>query len=100
MSTQKQVKITVADATKIAKLARLELDDAKLQRFADQCNDILDYMEKLGELDTSKVEPLYSPSEHGTVYREDVALARCTRDDILANAPESDGRFFIVPKIV
>jgi aspartyl-tRNA(Asn)/glutamyl-tRNA(Gln) amidotransferase subunit C len=99
MST-KNVKISVADAGKIAKLARLQLDEAKAARFAEQCNDILDYMEKLGELDTSAVEPLYSPSEHDTVFREDKVRTRFTRDQVLANAPETDGQFFIVPKIV
>jgi len=97
---EKQIKISTDDAAKIARLARLNLEAETLQRFAGQFNDILDYMDKLGEVDTSAVEPLYSPVEHGTVFREDVAVARRRREEILANAPASDGQFFLVPKIV
>ena len=85
---------------KVAKLAKLRLDDAKLERFAGQMDDILAYMETLGALDTAGVEPLYSPVGHETPLREDVAVATCARDQILGNAPAADGQFFIVPKIV
>lgn len=88
------------DAAAIAKLARLDLDQNKLALFATQFNDILGYVEKLGEVDAEDVEPLYSPSEHPTVFREDKAVQRRKRDEVLANAPEADGSFFIVPKIV
>ena len=53
-----------------------------------------------GALDTTGVEPLYSPVGHETPLREDVAVATCARDQILGNAPAADGQFFIVPKIV
>ena len=85
---------------KVAKLAKLRLDDAKLERFAGQMDDILAYMETLGTLDTTGVEPLYSPVGHATPLRADAAAPTCTREQILANAPATDGQFFIVPKIV
>lgn len=88
------------DAAAIAKLARLNLAPEKLALFAAQFNDILGYVDALGEVDTSDVAPLYSPSEHATVFREDKAVKRFSRDQVLANAPEDDGAFFIVPKIV
>jgi len=88
------------EVAKVAKLAKLRLDDAKLERFAGQMDDILAYMETLGSLDTTGVEPLYSPVTHATPMREDVAAKTCSRDQILANAPATDGQFFIVPKIV
>ena len=94
------MKITQERVAEIAKLARLELDDKKLSLFAGQFEDILSYMDTLGELDTSDVEPLYSPVQHSTVYREDQAAKTAQRDDVLSNAPESDGKFFVVPKIV
>jgi aspartyl-tRNA(Asn)/glutamyl-tRNA(Gln) amidotransferase subunit C len=92
--------ITPTQAAKIAKLARLRLDDAKLERFAGQMDDILAYMETLGSVDTTDVEPLYGPVEHATVTRPDVVVKTCSRDEILGNAPATDGQFFVVPKIV
>ncbi len=100
MSGEQREKLSAQDAARVARLARLNIDEETLGRFAEQFNEILSYMDKLGELDTSGVEPLYSPSEHATVLREDKAVNRPRREEILANAPEDDGRFFIVPKIV
>lgn len=94
------MKITKAEVRDVAKLARLELDEEKLELFANQFNEILNYMELLGELDTEDVEPLYSPVHHETRMRDDEPRKDYTREDILSNAPEADGRFFIVPKIV
>ncbi len=93
-------KITAQDAAAIARLARLDLPPETLERFAGQCNDVLDYMELLERVDTQGVDPLYSPVRHGTVFREDEVCKEFPREQILANAPEDDGRFFIVPKIV
>ncbi len=92
--------ISSEDAAKVVKLARLRLDDDKIERFAGQMDDILAYMETLGSVDTAGVEPLYSPVTHETPMRADVASKGCSRDQILANAPATDGQFFIVPKIV
>ncbi len=94
------MKIRPEQAAKIAKLARLRLDDDKIERFAGQMDDILAYMETLSAVDTQGVEPLYGPVEHTTVTRPDVVTKTCTRDEILANAPQTDGQFFVVPKIV
>jgi len=92
--------ITAAQAATIAKLARLRLDDDTLEAFAGQMDAILTYMETLGNVDTAGVEPLYSPVEHATVTRPDTVARTCTREDILRNAPATDGQFFVVPKIV
>jgi aspartyl-tRNA(Asn)/glutamyl-tRNA(Gln) amidotransferase subunit C len=94
------MKITKDEVQTVAKLARLELDGDKLGLFAGQFNEILDYMELLGELDTDAVEPLYSPVTHTTRMREDTPRKDFTREEVLSNAPEADGRFFTVPKIV
>jgi aspartyl-tRNA(Asn)/glutamyl-tRNA(Gln) amidotransferase subunit C len=94
------MKIRPEEVAKVAKLARLRLDDDKLERFAGQMDGILEYMETLGALDTTGVEPLYSPVLHESALRPDVAVKNCARDQILANAPATDGQFFIVPKIV
>lgn len=94
------MKISPEEVAKIARLARLDLPQEKLELFAGQVGDILDYMEKLGELDTDDVEPLYSPVNHTTVLRKDEAKKEFKREEVLSNAPEQDGQFFIVPRIV
>ena len=88
------------DILHLCRLSRLKPDDAVLDEMAGQCSRILAYMDKLAELDTSGVEPLYSPVFHDCAFRDDVAVRRCERKDILADAPETDGTFFIVPRIV
>lgn len=94
------MKISPEDVAKIARLSRLDLPQDKLELFAGQLGDILDYMDKLGELETDGVEPLYSPVEHTTVLRPDEVKKEYARDEVLSNAPKQDGKFFIVPRIV
>ena len=84
----------------LCRLARLAPGEAQSREFAAQCDDILAYMDKLTELDTTSIEPLYSLSSHAAPLREDVPLRRMQREDVLANAPNADGEFFIVPRIV
>jgi aspartyl-tRNA(Asn)/glutamyl-tRNA(Gln) amidotransferase subunit C len=84
----------------VAELARLELEETKLDQFARQMDSILEYVHKLEEVDTSAMEPMYTPVDNVTVLREDWEKKEYTRDQILENAPEDDGRFFIVPKII
>ncbi|NJB69448.1 aspartyl-tRNA(Asn)/glutamyl-tRNA(Gln) amidotransferase subunit C [Desulfobaculum xiamenense] len=84
----------------VAKLARLRLDEDELSRFAAQIGDILEYMDELGQAETEGVEPLYSPVEHVTRLREDEVHRDCEREDVLDGAPDTDGKYFIVPRIV
>lgn len=84
----------------LCRLSRLAPDDSVQEEMAQQCSRILAYMDKLAEVDTSGVEPLYSPVIHESAFREDTAVRRCDRADILASAPATDGSFFIVPRIV
>ena len=93
----------------VAKLARLDLTEglppaeaeAALERFAREFKDIVAIMDTLSEVDTAGVEPLYWPlAVPPAAPREDVAVKHNTRSELLAGAPEQDGRFFVVPKIV
>ena len=84
----------------IAELARLEPRAELMDRFGRQCTDILNYIDILNEIDTSDVLPLYSPVEHDLAMREDTSAPSPARDEVLANAPETDSTFFIVPRIV
>ncbi len=94
------MKLSPQEAAKAAKLARLRPDENELAELAGHMDSILSYMETLGAVDTSNVEPLYSPVEHAAPMRDDQTVKNCERDEVLANAPQADGRFFIVPKIV
>jgi len=94
------MRITPEEVARIATLARLDMDDELSARLAGQMDDILGYMEKLGELNTADIEPMYTPVEHTAALRDDVVRSDYSREEILANAPEEDGQYFIVPRIV
>ena len=84
----------------IAKLARLALPEPALQNHAKQIDSILGYVEKLAEVDTSGVEPLAHALPVKNVFRADVAGESLPLEKVLQNAPETDGRFFKVPKVI
>jgi aspartyl-tRNA(Asn)/glutamyl-tRNA(Gln) amidotransferase subunit C len=84
----------------IATLARLEISSDQAVTLAAQMDDILGYMDKLNELDTSEIEPMYTPVDQPGVLRADEVAKEFDRSDILKNAPETDGQYFIVPRIV
>ena len=99
--------MTPADFQHLCRLARLAPDEAEREYIAAQCSAILAYMDTLAEVDTTDVEPLYSPAfslddPAGSVRpgREDGAERRRSREDILSGAPDSDGVSFVVPRIV
>ncbi|MFZ2148661.1 MAG: Asp-tRNA(Asn)/Glu-tRNA(Gln) amidotransferase subunit GatC [Sedimentisphaerales bacterium] len=93
-------KIDQAQATKVARLSRLELTEAEIQEFTGQLSAILDYVEKMNELDTTDVEPLAHCLPISNVFREDIAKESLGTEKALANAPKRDGEFFKVPKIL
>lgn len=84
----------------MAALSRLAVTEEEERLFARQFGDILAHMALLSKVDTEGVEPLYSPHAHAAATRPDEALNRRTRAEILANAPETDGEYFVVPRIV
>ena len=84
----------------VAHLARLELAEDEKERFAHQLADILRYVEKLKELDTTDVEPLVHAAERTNVFREDEVGTALPRQEALDNAPESSDGCFKVPRIV
>lgn len=96
---QKQL-ITLDDARKVAKLARLALSEEHLGRLTPQLESILEYVAKIGEADVSGVEPMAHATPLHNVLREDVVGAVLPIEKALANAPETDGPFFKVPKVL
>ncbi|MEE8448900.1 MAG: Asp-tRNA(Asn)/Glu-tRNA(Gln) amidotransferase subunit GatC [Thermodesulfobacteriota bacterium] len=94
------MKIDIEQARHMARLARLELTSEELGRFREQLDSILQYMDKLRELDTTGVKPTSHVIPMATVVRADVTLVPLERESSLANAPEEKEGCFKVPRIV
>ena len=93
-------KIDEAQVRRVAMLSRLELSDAEVTQFSGQLSAIVEYIEKLNELDTDNVEPLAHCLAVHNVLREDVPKPSLSNDSALANAPEREDEYFKVPKIL
>ena len=92
--------VTKKDVEYIANLARLRFNEEELDNFTHELNEILNYVEKLNELDTQNVEPLSHPIENKNVFRPDNVKPSIDREDALKNAPERTEEFFVVPKVI
>lgn len=84
----------------IASLAKLEFEESELEEFTKEFNQILNYIDKLNELDTEKIEPLSHPIEKKNVFREDEHKPSIDRETALKNAPDKNEEFFKVPKVI
>ena len=92
--------ITRENVAHMAALAKLELDEADQERFARQFNIILRYMDELNAVDTQGIEALYQPVLHSEATRPDLVEASLEREKLLAGAPEQDGHYYVVPRII
>ncbi|HEY9165129.1 MAG TPA: Asp-tRNA(Asn)/Glu-tRNA(Gln) amidotransferase subunit GatC [Candidatus Kryptonia bacterium] len=92
--------VTIKDVEHIAKLAKLSFTEDEKSKFTEQFNEILAFVEKLKELDTSNVEPLSHVIELQNVFREDAVKPSLTTDEALKNAPAKNDKFFKVPKVI
>ena len=95
-----QQRIDAEQVRKVAKLARLALTEAEIEEFTGQLGAILGYVEKMNELDTAQVEPLAHCLPISNVLRPDEIHESLGTEKTLSNAPDSDGPFFKVPKIL
>lgn len=96
-------KISVEQVRHIGFLGRLKLSDVEVERFSEQLSSIVDYFEKLNELDTTNVQPTAHALPIHNVFRPDevgLTTQPLGPDGVLANAPERDGNFFRVPKVL
>ena len=84
----------------VARLARLALGDDEIAKMVPELNNILSWVEQLGEVDTDGVEPLTAVIENHLRLREDVVNDGDCRDAVLANAPGAEHGFFAVPKVI
>jgi aspartyl-tRNA(Asn)/glutamyl-tRNA(Gln) amidotransferase subunit C len=92
--------VSIEQVRHIAKLARIAMSDDEIERLAPELNNILGWIEQLGEVDTDGVEPLTAVIDQKLRLRDDVVNDGNIRDEVLANAPEAQHGFFAVPKVI
>jgi aspartyl-tRNA(Asn)/glutamyl-tRNA(Gln) amidotransferase subunit C len=85
---------------KVASLARIAISDDDAERLAPELSNILGWIEQLGEVDTSAVQPMTAVIPNTLRLRDDVVTDGGVRDDVLANAPQAEHGFFAVPKVI
>ena len=88
------------DVAKVARLARIKMDDDKLEELLPQLSNIIGFVEQLAEVDTDNIEPLASVVDINLRLREDEVTDGGYPEEILANAPETLEGYFVVPKVV
>lgn len=98
--SQRNMKIDSKTVDKLAELAKLEFDEEGKKEIAKDLNRIVEFIEKLSELDTSEVAPLIYLSEDTNVMRNDVVKPEITQQEALKNAPVKDSDYIKVPKVI
>ena len=88
------------DVRRIAKLARLALDEARVEPMVGELNGIFQWVEQLNEVDVTGVAPMTSVVEQRLKMREDKVTEGGNADALMANAPGGEDHFFVVPKVV
>ena len=94
------MKITKNDVEYVAELARLDLDDAAVEKFAGQIGEILAYVELLNQVDTKDIAATSHAISLTNAFRDDEEKGHIDRELALANAPQVEAGAFVVPKII
>jgi aspartyl-tRNA(Asn)/glutamyl-tRNA(Gln) amidotransferase subunit C len=92
--------VDAATVKKIASLARIAITDEEVAKIAPELDNIMGWIEQLGEVDTSSVEPMTAVIANHLRLRDDVVTDGGKRDAVLANAPQAEHGFFTVPKVI
>lgn len=92
--------VSIKDVEYVAELARLSFDEKEKQGLAEDLNQILAYVEKLGELDTENEDIIVNPYYIENRFREDEVVPSINLEDVLKNAPDSLEEYVVVPKII
>jgi aspartyl-tRNA(Asn)/glutamyl-tRNA(Gln) amidotransferase subunit C len=92
--------VDAATVKKIASLARIAITDEEVAKIAPELDNILGWIEQLGEVDTSSVEPMTAVIANTLRLRDDAVTDGGKRDAVLANAPQAEHGFFTVPKVI
>lgn len=98
--TQSGSPISASDVAKVARLARLDIDDAQVEHFTEQLGKVMGHFGDIDALDLSSVEPMTQPYPLVNVMREDVEQPTLDTDEVLAAAPAAEQRRFRVPPII
>lgn len=94
------MKLTRAEVDKLAHLARLEFSDKEKEAMMEDMDKILEFVDKINELDLEGVEPLVYMNEETNRLRNDEQREVVTKDEALKNAPDRDTDYFLVPKVL
>jgi len=94
------MKITKDEVLHVANLARLDIDESSIDKFARQIGTILEYVDTLSRVDTQGVKPTSHAIFLNNAFREDEERENLDRDKALANAPEQEDGNFVVPKVI
>jgi len=98
------MKISREDVSRVAELAYLDLSEDELEKYRAQVDEILEYIGKLNELDTTKVQPmaqvLTEAQTADATLREDLVVPCAVADDVLDHAPDREPPYFRVPKVI
>ncbi|WP_456460143.1 Asp-tRNA(Asn)/Glu-tRNA(Gln) amidotransferase subunit GatC [Desulfurobacterium sp.] len=94
------MRLSKEEVRHIALLSRLSLTEEEVEMFQEQLSDILTFVEKLNELDTESIDPKFQIIPAENVLREDIPGISFSYEKTFMNAPETDGKHFIVPKVV
>ena len=94
------MKLTADDVLHVAGLARLEIDPRTVEELAGQLAGILDYVEKLAEVDTENIAPTSHAIDLTNAFRDDVVRPHLSPEEALANAPSKEDGSFVVPKVI
>ena len=92
--------VDTATVAKIAALARIKVSEGELEAMVPELNGILAWVEQLGEVDVTGVEPMTAVIPNHLRLRDDVVTDGDVREKVLANAPAREGSFFGVPKVI
>ena len=92
--------VDTATVRRIARLARIAVAEDEVEHLKNELNGILAFVEQLQEVDVAGVEPMTSVTPMAMKKREDVVTDGAIADDIVKNAPASEGHYFVVPKVV
>lgn len=85
---------------KIAKLARLKISEAESVQMTSDLSVVLNYFDQISQINTNQIEPLVTPTEIPSFFREDQVKSETNVQDILSNAPQKTGNLFTVPPVV
>lgn len=92
--------LTTKQVEKIGHLARIKLTEKEVTKFQTELNKIFSWIDMLKEVDTSDINPMYSPVQHVLPLREDIINDGNIQEQVIKNAPNAKYGYYVVPKVV